>query len=234
MLKKISFLQLFAEPTDEEKALAEAEAKAKLEEDANNLKTFTQAEMDKAISDRLKREKETNATKQAELDKLSKEVQDLKDLSFKGLSEEDRAKKIREEDSKKANDELQTLRNTIIELERSNRNSEILSEFNKDGLPCASEFTPIVSLIANIDDPQQRADMYASISKWAKSIESSTKTELFKNGVPNSSNGDNKDNPFAKLNYTEMVNAIKADKVGAKNLAKASGNWEKHKAMFGE
>lgn len=191
-------------------------------------KTFTQEELDKIINERLAREKKANeriiedmvANHKKEIAKLSGD-KDEKELLALDLEEQ-----------KKQN---QRLLEDVAKLRKETRRSEILAAYSKDEMPCVDEFQKIVHLVSDIEDDGERANIYSALKAYANAIVNKVMQDSLKRGEPNgnsSSNAGNENNPFVSGNFTEITRLIRTDRDKAKELASASGKFEKYSYLF--
>lgn len=191
-------------------------------------KTFTQEELDKIINERLAREKKA----------YEKQIEDMnlkhkKELAnFSGDEKEKELLKLNLEEQEKQNARLME---EVAKFRKESRKSEILTTYSKDEMPCVDEFSKIVYLVSNIEDDTERAEVYSAVKAYANAIVNKVKQDSLKREEPNgnsSTNTSNENNPFKTGNFTEMTRLIRTDKAKAKELASASGNFEKYSYLF--
>lgn len=191
-------------------------------------KTFTQEELDKIINERLAREKKA----------YEKQIEDMtlehkKELAnYSGDEKEKELLKLNLEEQEKQNARLME---EVAKFRRESRKSEILTAYSKDEMPCVDEFSKIVSLVSNIEDDSERAEVYSAVKAYANAIVNKVKQDSLKREEPNgnsSSNTSNENNPFKTGNFTEITKLVRTDKEKAKELASASGNFEKYSYLF--
>lgn len=191
-------------------------------------KTFTQEELDKIINERLAREKKA----------YEKQIEDMnlkhkKELAnFSGDEKEKELLKLNLEEQEKQNARLME---EVAKFRKESRKSEILTTYSKDEMPCVDEFSKIVYLVSNIEDDSERAEVYSAVKAYANAIVNKVKQDALKREEPNgnsSTNTSNENNPFKTGNFTEIARLIRTDKAKAKELASASGNFEKYSYLF--
>ena len=191
-------------------------------------KTFTQEELDKIINERLAREKKA----------YEKQIEDMnlkhkKELAnFSGDEKEKELLKLNLEEQEKQNARLME---EVAKFRKESRKSEILTTYSKDEMPCVDEFSKIVYLVSNIEDDSERAEVYSAVKAYANAIVNKVKQDALKREEPNgnsSTNTSNENNPFKTGNFTEITKLIRTDKAKAKELASASGNFEKYSYLF--
>lgn len=191
-------------------------------------KTFTQEELDKIINERLAREKKA----------YEKQIEDMnlkhkKELAnFSGDEKEKELLKLNLEEQEKQNARLME---EVAKFRKESRKSEILTTYSKDEMPCVDEFSKIVYLVSNIEDDSERAEVYSAVKAYANAIVNKVKQDALKREEPNgnsSTNTGNENNPFKTGNFTEITRLIRTDKAKAKELASASGNFEKYSYLF--
>lgn len=191
-------------------------------------KTFTQEELDKIINERLAREKKA----------YEKQIEDMnlkhkKELAnFSGDEKEKELLKLNLEEQEKQNARLME---EVAKFRKESRKSEILTTYSKDEMPCVDEFSKIVYLVSNIEDDSERAEVYSAVKAYANAIVNKVKQDALKREEPNgnsSTNTSNENNPFKTGNFTEITRLIRTDKAKAKELASASGNFEKYSYLF--
>lgn len=191
-------------------------------------KTFTQEELDKIINERLAREKKA----------YEKQIEDMnlkhkKELAnFSGDEKEKELLKLNLEEQEKQNARLME---EVAKFRKESRKSEILTTYSKDEMPCVDEFSKIVYLVSNIEDDTERAEVYSAVKAYANAIVNKVKQDALKREEPNgnsSTNTSNENNPFKTGNFTEITRLIRTDKAKAKELASASGNFEKYSYLF--
>lgn len=191
-------------------------------------KTFTQEELDKIINERLAREKKA----------YEKQIEDMtlehkKELAnFSGDEKEKELLKLNLEEQEKQNARLME---EVAKFRKESRKSEILTAYSKDEMPCVDEFSKIVSLVSNIEDDSERAEVYSAVKAYANAIVNKVKQDSLKREEPNgnsSTNTSNENNPFKTGNFTEITKLVRTDKEKAKELASASGNFEKYSYLF--
>lgn len=191
-------------------------------------KTFTQEELDKIINERLAREKKA----------YEKQIEDMnlkhkKELAnFSGDEKEKELLKLNLEEQEKQNARLME---EVAKFRKESRKSEILTTYSKDEMPCVDEFSKIVYLVSNIEDDTERAEVYSAVKAYANAIVNKVKQDALKREEPNgnsSTNTSNENNPFKIGNFTEITRLIRTDKAKAKELASASGNFEKYSYLF--
>lgn len=191
-------------------------------------KTFTQEELDKIINERLAREKKA----------YEKQIEDMnlkhkKELAnFSGDEKEKELLKLNLEEQEKQNARLLE---EVAKFRKESRKSEILTTYSKDEMPCVDEFSKIVYLVSNIEDDSERAEVYSAVKAYANAIVNKVKQDALKREEPNgnsSTNTSNENNPFKTGNFTEITRLIRTDKAKAKELASASGNFEKYSYLF--
>lgn len=191
-------------------------------------KTFTQEELDKIINERLAREKKA----------YEKQIEDMalehkKELAnYSGDEKEKELLKLNLEEQEKQNARLLE---EVAKFRKESRKSEILTAYSKDEMPCVDEFSKIVSLVSNIEDDSERAEVYSAVKAYANAIVNKVKQDSLKREEPNgnnSTNTSNENNPFKTGNFTEITKLVRTDKEKAKELASASGNFEKYSYLF--
>lgn len=191
-------------------------------------KTFTQEELDKIINERLAREKKA----------YEKQIEDMtlehkKELAnYSGDEKEKELLKLNLEEQEKQNARLME---EVAKFRKESRKSEILTAYSKDEMPCVDEFSKIVSLVSNIEDDSERAEVYSAVKAYANAIVNKVKQDSLKREEPNgnsSTNTSSENNPFKTGNFTEITRLVRTDKEKAKELASASGNFEKYSYLF--